>query len=303
MAASHLEKMRAMRSEPNAIGLLFVQTLRQTKARPMLVVEGDHDPLFIQTIACRYFDEFEFFIAHGNKSVLGIYAYVKRYLAGTAEFLKKKILFFLDKDHTEHFGKVVPDDDRIYVTDYYSIENHIACKEVLQDICKVCYGLNVLDDLYAEIMRKFDTFCDDLFAEAISPMILSICARQKGCQVVYDKIKIKNVFCVNADLELAVKCDPTEHFREKLGIPEDVVSRDDLIKSIEVLGVGEPRTILRGHFQMEIYVRFLENIRLFAANRKVKLKSKGIRAEDIFGLSTKGRPASLDEFLRLAATE
>ena len=228
---------------------------------------------------------------------------MKHHLSGTADFLKKQILFFLDKDHTEHLGDVVPEDDRIYITDYYSIENHMACKEVLEDICKVSYGLSILDALYAEVLGRFDVLIDGVFAEAVSPMALSICARQKGHEVLFKKVKIKQVFDVNEDLNLEVKCDPTEYFRNKLGIPESLVSVQELALGIESLRAIDPRKVLRGHFHMELFVRFLENIRVYAENRNVKVKKKGIRSEDIFGLSTKGRPASLDEFFKFALTE
>src|SRR5882672_6397787 len=57
------------------------------------------------------------------------------------------VLFFVDKDIDDIIGEPWPTDPRIYVTDVYSIENYLVCREALR---------RVIDDLINVRKVAFD---------------------------------------------------------------------------------------------------------------------------------------------------
>jgi len=282
--ADHLSKMREMRSDPIAVRTVLSQFLSGNVRRPVIVVEGDDDPFFLQPCLIRHYDDYIPYFARGRKAVLAAYEFFKESFLASRDFIEKNVLFFIDKDHSLYLNQFCDLEPRIYVTDFYSIENHIVCEEVLYDICVNTYQFSTEDEHLENIISLYNESFGELLSQLAAPMCLTILARQKGIDINFQNLKIKNLFKINENLTLQVKDNPVEFFRCRFNVSEEVVSPNEVSEFIETIKGTDLREITRGHYVLDLFVQFLENVRTYAKIHTYKIKNKHIRAEDVFRL-------------------
>ena len=158
------------------------------------LVEGKEDPMFYCGLIERYLPngwEVDLIKSGNKKNVLkAINAF------DWHRYERKRIGFFVDRDLADFLGEnVTVNDDNLYVTDNYSIENEAATFGVFKRI--IGEVLNIIDLTYEETEKLQRLFERNLvlFREAMSPVMAQVILwkrdNKKPC---LNDIKLKEIF-------------------------------------------------------------------------------------------------------------
>ncbi|HWY59460.1 MAG TPA: DUF4435 domain-containing protein [Terriglobales bacterium] len=92
-------------------------------------VEGAPDLAFYRSYVERYVEgsELRMYNCEGKANVYQAYAKVVERFPRC-----RRVVFFVDKDLDDILGVPWPSDPRIYITDFYAVENYLVCKEVVR---------------------------------------------------------------------------------------------------------------------------------------------------------------------------
>ncbi|MBB5987341.1 DUF4435 domain-containing protein [Sphingobium lignivorans] len=118
------------------------------------VVEGKDDPLFYRTAIERFLPEgwkIEIFVAGNRQKVIDFFNWID-----WSKYSRRRIAFFIDRDLADYGLCVLPDELNIYVTDHYSIENHIFTFETFWRVLIDAYNVaDATPDDEAQIRNAF----------------------------------------------------------------------------------------------------------------------------------------------------
>lgn len=102
--------------------------------------------------------KYEPYVVKNKNAVLQLFDALKNDETGLGD----KVYFFVDRDFDQLQGRA--EDEKIFMTKAYSIENYFVCKELLEDILNIefhCNGypavrndiINLFNDLYAKFLK------------------------------------------------------------------------------------------------------------------------------------------------------
>ncbi len=167
-------------------------------------------------------------------------------------------LFFADKDLSDLIPEVYPKDSRIYVTDYYSIENYLAVTEVVE---RVCSDFVILKKCNLPKEKVVERFVEELsrFHVLVKPiMAWTICVRRKGLEVPLQNLKLGEMFFFDNDLRVRRKRGALDYILQKTSIPNTPLLWKDLRSVLRSLDVKDPKAFVRGKFETWFLVHFLK---------------------------------------------
>jgi hypothetical protein len=167
-------------------------------------------------------------------------------------------LYFVDKDLSDLIPESYPKDDRIYVTDYYSIENYLASKEV---IGRVCSDFVILKGCSLPKEKVVERFVVELsrFQRLVRPMMAwTICVRRKGLEVALQNLKLSELFSFDTDLRIRRKTAVIPYLREKTGVPNTPLLWADVRAVTRSLKPLDPKRYVRGKFETWFLVEFIK---------------------------------------------
>jgi hypothetical protein len=213
-------------------------------------------------------------------------------------------LFFVDKDLSDLIPETYPSDSRIYVTDYYSIENYLACEEVIRQVCS---DFVILKNCSLPKERVVERFVEELpkFQRLVTPiMAWTICVRRKGLPVALQNLKLEEMFAFDAELRIRRKNGVIPYLLQKTGIPNKPELWADIKRVIRALRLVAPKRFVRGKFETWFLVQFIKAaIRhlqdaAHKANGDIEIPVRVERSNVIALLAHYSvMPASLDAFL------
>lgn len=293
----NLEKMRASRSNPQ-VALISYTTVRGKNPEKLICVfEGYEDLPYYETIFNRVGNAtaFSSIIAKGKDQVLSLRAILK-----ANHYKDDKVRFFIDNDFDGLKGHAAGDD--IYVTEGYSIENHLAGSNILSSLLhsefKCCAASE--DTAVQTINELFDHFLAAFF-EIMRPANQAIFyARTRDVKLKNIEDRIGEYFLLTLD---GINATGSDQF-DLIGWPEGL-DRD--ISSVEAdFSRLDPHMQWRGKFIFELFVRFLHQLKndrtsdtpkLFERKAGVKFDPNGDVVRVLASLST--IPTSLSLFVKL----
>ncbi|WP_122267430.1 DUF4435 domain-containing protein [Pseudomonas syringae] len=290
----NLEKMRACRNTPQ-VALISYTTIRGKNPEKLICVfEGYEDLPYYETVFNRVGNATSFtsIIAKGKDQVLAL-----RHALQSNHYQDNKVRFFVDHDFDGLKGHSLGDD--IYVTEGYSIENHLVDSGILSSLLnsefKCCpedevsvKGLNVL----------FDEFLSAFF-EIMRPVNQAIFyARMHDVKLTNIEDRIGEYFLFTLDSITDKKSD----YFKLIGWPADL-GKD--ISSVEhAFSKMDPHMQWRGKFIFELFIKFLhqlkcdrtsDNPKRFVKKAGVKFDPNGEIIRSLASLST--IPTSLSAFV------
>ncbi len=214
--------------------------------------------------------------------------------------------YYVDSDFSKILGCDLLSQDDVYVTDQYSLENHVCSSSTLKKLSHQSLGFSALPDeaekklvkLYEKSRESFES------SEAIKKITLwCLNARKNKLEVKFSKIKISNYIKFNADLTVE-SIEPTtgnSYYQSIDQLYEDVNSDGADFKSLEELAIPI-KDFVRGKFILWHYVEFIKlsisNAHFLFGAAKPKT-SITVSEESIFNVSAilASCPPTLTEFV------
>ncbi|PNA02034.1 MULTISPECIES: DUF4435 domain-containing protein [unclassified Pseudomonas] len=290
----NIDKMRASRNNPQ-VALISYTTVRGKNPEKLICVfEGYDDLPYYETVFNRVGRSIEFasIVAKGKDQVLAL-----RQSLQNNHYQDDKVRFFVDHDFDGLKGYDFGDD--IYVTEGYSIENHLADSAVLSSLLnsefKCCEGD---EDSVKKINILFDDFLAAFF-EIMRPVNQAIFyARTHDVKLANIEDRISEYFLFTLENITDKKSD----YFQLIGWPVDL-ERDT--SSVEGdFSKLDPHMQWRGKFIFELFIKFLHQLKcdrtsnaptLFAKKAGVKFDPNGEIIRSLASLST--IPPSLSAFV------
>lgn len=243
-----ISTMRASRSSAR-VALINYATIRgKNPSRLICVFEGLEDLPYYETIFTRTIGNSDFasLIAKGKDQVLELRKILKK-----QDQQDQLIRFFVDKDFDNLKGH--NDGEDIYVTDGYSIENHMVSNDILSKILSSEFKCCADGDFAAleKITALFEQFLEKFF-EIMKPVNKAIFhARTEG-------IELKNIedrVTEYITLSLESLYPSGKDIFDLIGWPSDL-SRDTSV-SEESFEKIDPHTGWRGKFIFGLFIKIL----------------------------------------------
>jgi hypothetical protein len=216
-------------------------------------------------------------------------------------------VFFVDKDLDEITGHALPTRQRIFVTDYYAIENYICTEEAVLSALEEVIFLPDEHDKYGLIIQQFRDGFGEL-ATLLRPVFSEvILLRRHNNLVLFSDFGDGLSPCFEmVGLRAEPLPDWTHTFRIRCKYDATALLPADLKAVESVLASKPPNEWIRGKFALWYFLHFIENLWLSLVgtpinDRKKIKKTVNLKADTIF-LSMQGRhpvPKGLKEFLSM----
>lgn len=224
-------------------------------------------------------------------------------------FDKHQICFFIDSDLSEFIGDIWLQDQNIYVTDGYSIENEVLNHTTLERVLEEILNILELDENELETITNLFEDGRSYFAEKLTPIMVQIISWKRDSQrACLENIEMKDLFefdkgeialrskyqTVDERLRYAAnKCNLASASQENLSAIEN-----------EFVGKSGPSKYIRGKYLLWFFINFAlsvhDSITEFCVKHKSKPKAKlslGIKnALVVIGPRVR-IPPSLQEFV------
>jgi hypothetical protein len=196
----------------------------------------------------------------------GVYYYFEEFKH--MHLIAQPLLFFVDKDIEDVIPFLRIADEKIHVTDYYSVENYIVTSDLVERIWAEIFGQGSGNKVADEISRTFDKVLRDVHLIFLDMMAWILYHLRNGSRPNLDCINTKDLFI----LEDSLVCTRTlglEALYKYLDTKTKVstnISEYLNIQTIRVeLDTYEPKTVIRGHNEMEFFIVFYKKLKHIAA--------------------------------------
>jgi len=195
------------------------------------------------------------YVCNGKKGVYEVAA------KATAKYeLNNRVIFIVDRDYDDFVPVTYPSYDAMYTTDFYAIENELACEETLdfflhESICidKSDQSIGLIKEQYRKITKEFSDNMKDFSA-------LVICEKRNKIKVNLNNVTISHAFQVDGNINLIVKADPTAILGRECDIPSGTVTKTQLDEQVAVLNDNQHKLWVRGKFEMWLFLNFLNQV-------------------------------------------
>jgi len=170
------------------------------------------------------------------------------------------ILFFVDKDLSDVLEESWPDDPRIFVTDFYSIESYFVSREMMRIICSeivqvrnVSLDLEVVVEQFSEALACFER-------KLLAVMAWIVVAKHARLQPNLGNMNIDNLCLLSESCDVRVCRARSQHLARVAGVPRESIRIDRLLAVARQLSRLSAKTYIRGKFEAQFLVKFIKNV-------------------------------------------
>ena len=192
---SFTELLRSVRTSRVTVLHKFLTSYDPNSQRVYAFVEGNPDQAFYRAQIQKYLTDGRdvyLYNCEGKQAVYDTYRDVLvRHPACT------RALFFVDKDVDDLIGRQWPTDPRIFITDVYSIENYVICRESMARYFKDFVKIRRVEIDVERVLAEFENNLN-LFHRLILPLMAWIVVmRRAGSRVVLTNVDLGALFAVS----------------------------------------------------------------------------------------------------------
>jgi len=214
-------------------------------------------------------------------------------------------LYFADKDLSDLLGEEYPKDERIYVTEYYSVENYLASAEAVEYACAHFIRLKNCRIPLEKIVEKYQSTLKVFHRVIVPVMAWVICVRRHGKRPNFNNVQLAKVLTIDDDLRVQRLPRVFPYLCKATQTPEDPRLWRELRATMRDLLRRDPKSYVRGKFETWFLVEFLK--KAFEQLEKAATAHGGavditVRLERNNAVDLLAphicRPASLEAFLR-----
>jgi hypothetical protein len=255
-----IEQLRSSRESAAAAYHKFLLEYPKARDHAYSFFEGREDASFYTNFIARFIstEKIHGYRCGKKQDVYDVYTKINK-----REESPIHVLFFVDKDWSDLLEESNPIDSRIYVTDYYSVENYIAEKYVLNRIwAEIFHPPDNINVKWDEIESQFATLQVQFYDFLNVIMALIIYCKQSGMRPLYRNINLKDICSIEDNLRLTLsdESDYVPYLEKKceIKIPNDYKERIASITS-QIRSL-EPKQYIRGKFDLWFFVTFLYKV-------------------------------------------
>lgn len=199
---------------------------------------------------------------------------------------KKRILFFIDKDFDDYIERETLNDENVFITDYYSIENYLVDEKILEnfitDNCLIT-SESVIQLAVENFKKQHKIFVKQL--KMISAWMMY--CRKNNFEVCFNDIKMSDLFKIDNDGKLIKKSLST--YRSKFEYLCDKTQSNHFnIAEIrffynKIKEETKPKKYIRGKYElyfMFMYLKYISENVVNEISREVKEHNKSARGKD-----------------------
>jgi hypothetical protein len=221
----------------------------------------------------------------------------------------KNVVCFVDKDMDDFCNEALPEKQRIFVTDFYAIENYVGTPDVVSMILE--HFVKIPSDhkaTYDRIHSEFQARLEEFHSHVLPLASWVIAARRKGHEVQYGNLGNGLGACFRVDvteLKSKVACqDVLEEFRKRCVVGTDTVTAEEITAVKDELIHLNAKKWVRGKFELWFVIQLLNGFweRLVGypiTNVKKAKKTIHLTSDSIFSVleGKLPRPNNLATFL------
>jgi hypothetical protein len=292
-----LSTMRASRGRPSVLKMQFAQFRSQGRIPIIFAFEGDDDKIVYHHWIKRLYPDLDYepYVCNGKSLVFQLMDIIDRDLTGIGE----GVFFFVDRDFDDLRGR--SPDNRLFVTDMYSVENYLVCDDVLRSLLK--------NEFHCSDIRTRETICKK-FSEVYDGYI-------KHTSCINERISFARQAHVKIHVTIPDRLQDFFNFDLKnafgLSAPSDEIIKYDVeYDEIDWLAHRvyfrklDPRRRYRGKFHLNFFLKWLTHLAEDHKSSDSYFFSNGLRAPKVrrteFVLSSfsarSPTPYGLADFLR-----
>jgi hypothetical protein len=167
-----------------------------------------------------------------------------------------RCLFFVDKDFSDILFEPTPQADDVFCTDVYSIENYLVSQEALDVVWCQLWSLATTDPRREVVAQRFGESLAQFYRVILPITAWIVSARRQGLRPNLNNINLADVIAFSdglprrraaaiATLERVTSCAHRPDIATLLGEARQLSKR-------------EPKTVVRGKFELWFFARFLE---------------------------------------------
>jgi hypothetical protein len=269
---SFLDSLKNAGKSATSIYLRFLQQYKKNDKSLHLFIEGNDDPSFYTNFITNITNNEYKIHFYNSKNKDGVYSNHDK--INWSVFNKNKVLFFVDKDYSDILNLSYNNDENIFVTKYYSIENYLInddmVKRILIELLHITEP-SALAKTISHFKTQHESFCEKMMI--ITSWI--IYHRVHNSNLSLSKINLSHVFSFCENLTLQKNTKPLgkkliEYLNEKTNNSKQNKCWNEirLIYS-DLKTINEHKTHLRGKFEIWFLSAYVNNyVTSLNVNRK-----------------------------------
>lgn len=174
----------------------------------------------------------------------------------TADGTTTGALFFADRDLSDILEETWPVDERIFVTEVYSIENYFVSRATFERLCRDLIRLGNFTFEFEPVFAHFESQLCAFHRLMLTVMAWIASARAAGLRPNVNNIKMGEIFFLSEDGSVKASKNRLQYIAKATGIDPAAVPLREVRKLRRRFAETEPKLCIRGHFEMWFMISF-----------------------------------------------
>lgn len=277
---SFLEDLRQARESPVSVYQQFLLEYPKSRNNIHAFFEGHDDSSFYYGLLSRFIANPSIIHTYKCGSKKGVYETYEKVMRSVKS--QSIVLFFVDKDFSDILGESYPTAKNIFVTDYYSIENHLVSEAMLHRVWEDFFSFTNVRIDFEKIRTKFQGELKR-FYEFILPLTAWIIfVKRNGQQPNLNNLKLSKACFFNDELSLStIEMEKLIEVAEQMcGVKTPPGFTTAISSLITELSILEPKKYIRGKFELWFFVEFIKRLaetlkkRVLEGGESVKVRTQ-----------------------------
>lgn len=262
---SLVDELRSRRNSPQAVWTRFTMDYQRGTLDLYLFCEGRGDLSFYQPyLRARWGSRGKVYAydCQGKDHVVELIPRVQPTLDS-----KWRAVFFIDKDVDDFCSYPRHRDQYLFETDYYAIENYIACQTAITVYWTDLAHLPATDSRLTHALEAYAQASESFFLAMRTVMGWIIHLRREGRRVVLNDVSIENLVELDSECHCSLKLGWAEHIlaaSNTHGVTYNTSSTAAVGTELETV---DPKVYTRGKYDLWFFVRFLNLVMLTVTER------------------------------------
>lgn len=295
---STVESLKQKANTSNYAYLKLLQKYRFDSNELHYIFEGYEDQSFYFNYIQPLSEKFITYVSLGKNQSIELYNKID-----WSKYNKKRVLIFIDRDYSRILGELIPEDENIYETTYYSIENYISDTVILRRLINEI--LHFHDDIVIDpIITKYNTELSK-FLISIKPVISWILiVRSHSLKANLNMIDLSKLYSIDNNLNFITFTEDKLAYLEKVTQVKTPKVFLSVFKNwyLTINSLPDYKLYLRGKYEMWFMIIYFNKLNdyldsNFGHKSRVKTNINHSNAIEIIGPRT-AIPARLSDFLK-----
>lgn len=252
---SFSDELKNAGSAPIAVLHEFLIQHKPDEERVHAFVEGPEDPLFYAQVIREFAATrpIRFYSCHGKRGVYDVFQAVTSRIGNY-----RHTLYFVDKDLSDVLHEIYPSDARIYVTEYYSIENYLCSVTVMQRALSEFVRIQKCTLSTDLIVTRFEEELGHFHKLMSGVMAWIICMKRLGYRPNLNNVNLSEIFEFDHNQKIHRSRAIIAYLCKSTGVQQKGITWKTLRSIVRQNRMREPKTFIRGKYESWFFVQFLK---------------------------------------------